>query len=224
MRIRQKTLKTPEGRSHHLRNNIYCVVAIDTTGDNPKEHEIHQICIWLLDAVYIPSKKHMPFVFSIKPEKPVDFKTTSTLVGKLRDAGANGTDSFLVMDKLEEWFESLNLPEGGKIVPITFNWPKVRDFLTNWLPPLTYRYVFHRRYYIDLVSFLIFHNEYQAFHGKATVLLDDPDNEENDEHQKYLMLRKFGIEVGQSDDVMVRCIAYAKTFARLALFKFDCPV
>jgi hypothetical protein len=119
----------------HLNSNSLVSIAIETTGDNPRLHDVCFICIVLLDNYIKPSTQIVPFYTAIQPFRPenIDPETASISPTKLNNAMIHGIAPSLAADRLEEWVKLLDMPEGKRIVPIVHGWERIHSFLREWL-------------------------------------------------------------------------------------------
>jgi DNA polymerase III alpha subunit (gram-positive type) len=110
-------------------------VDVETTGTVFGHHEIIQIAAVPLDHHMKPSKEHKFLYMNMAPKHPerqgvgakskhgLDaFKFAETYISQEKGA-----------DIFNEWFTSLNLPFGKRLVPLAHNWAFERGFLSHWL-------------------------------------------------------------------------------------------
>lgn len=137
----------------HLNDDMFCAVDVETTGLDPKIHDVVQVAIMPLGDDFRPHPKYFPFSTYLKPETPETADPAAMRINGLsvRWLMTNGIDVLRAADMLEEWFENLKLkPRAGghshQIVPIGQNYNFDRGFLLKWLGFTTYEYIFSRRY------------------------------------------------------------------------------
>lgn len=119
----------------HLNGNILAAVDIETTGLQPRHHDIIQVCVLLLDSEIKPLKGVIPFYCEMQPRRPENIEYKAMTVSKL--------DLFSIMQKamtadrtadlFDEWYDKLPLPVGKKLVPLAHNWIHDHAFLEDWL-------------------------------------------------------------------------------------------
>lgn len=189
----------------HLNNNALCSISIETTGENPRLHDIVEISIMLVDNFIRPSHACVPFYNQLCPFRPenIDFKTCTLSRTKLSDAVKNGLEPSLAADRLEEWWKSLELPPNKKIVPLCMNWPLMREYLHTWLGFENYRFLFSEEYR-DLMA--------------AAIHINDVRNQQSRQwiYPKPGVLSYIGnqhsVEIRNSDDIMQKTLAQIQIY------------
>lgn len=135
----------------HWNNSILCAIDLETTGLDPRKHDIVEVAIIPLNSEIMPIKQIMPFNVIIKPGRPenIDYDNL-TKIGMTRkrisDYMLNGHDSFYAAELLEKWFNKLQMPERKQIFPLAHNFPFEYSFLRDWLGPLNYESMFDGRF------------------------------------------------------------------------------
>jgi DNA polymerase III epsilon subunit-like protein len=164
-----RTSNSPLGNKgfEHLNGNIICAIDVETTGLDPKKHEIVEIAIVALDHKLERMKGVLPFHHYLKPiRRPENIDEDAMRVNKIDLAWLklNGSDPWLVQDLLDRWFQELNLAPGRKIMPLGMNWPFDRGFIQDWLGPASMDSIFNTLYR-DLEGFALFMNDRSDFHA-----------------------------------------------------------
>ncbi len=127
---------------NHLRGHIIAAIDTETTGVIPRYSEIIQIAVVPLDSNLEPVGT--PFKMNIRPERPDRADPTSLAIhGISLEELAEAPDAEKVAVLLEEWFETLDLPTHGRIIPLAHNWPFEYGFLNAWLGPKAKDDIFH---------------------------------------------------------------------------------
>jgi DNA polymerase III epsilon subunit-like protein len=118
--------------------NLLASIDVETTGTDPKYHEMIQIGIVILDNDLNPTEQR--FSCRIKPERPERADPAATSVHGL--SFDEGLDADKVADLLEEWVASLKMPVGRKLMPLAHNHLFEYGFLTAWLGRAAYNELF----------------------------------------------------------------------------------
>lgn len=144
----------------HLNGNLLCAIDLETTGFNPKIHDIWQIAILPLDSDIRPLKMEglSPFYIDIKPDRPQNADPEAISKDKLEKVLKDGLDSELAQMLLEKWFNKLQLAINKKICPLACNWPFDRSFLIEWLGLLNFEAFFHP-WYRDVLAASLYSND-----------------------------------------------------------------
>lgn len=164
----------------HLNSNILAVVDCETTGADPDQHEILEICILPLDKNLQPIlSNHINL--TLRPLNPqnIDFEALRcqpnqeqfyrehVIKSKERivDITLKGLDPYMAAELVVDWFEKLNLAPRKRIMPIAQNYCFDRGFLIKWLGPLSFDYIFHPCYR-DTLSTSLFMNDFAEYRGE----------------------------------------------------------
>jgi len=147
--------------------NLVCAVDTETTGLDPRKHDIIQIAILPLGPDLKPNKSYMPFNMHLKPGHPENIDPRAMKVNKidLNWIMQHGVDPFQAADLLEEWFAKLNLPMYKRILVLGQNYCFDRGFILEWLGPQTYEYIFHY-HYRDAMIAAMYINDRAASYGE----------------------------------------------------------
>lgn len=149
----------------HMNSNMVCAIAIETTGFKPYYHEICEIAVVPLDSFFKPNKKIMPFTMEISPIKQerIDNETMTVSRAKMLHYKAYGENSYEAGSKFLEWFDRIGFLRGKSIIPLCYDWPKIRPFIYDWLGPANADGCFNYRYR-DILSTANFLNDYCDWH------------------------------------------------------------
>jgi DNA polymerase III epsilon subunit-like protein len=133
----------------HWNGNQMCVIDCETTGLNPKWHDLIQICILPLDSNLKPRRDVLPFYIEMIPEYPERADPKAMQINQLDFAiiGQRGHHPDKARDMLEEWIEKLGLPQTQygrkkKIIPLGQNYSFDKGFIAEWLGSETYNEYF----------------------------------------------------------------------------------
>jgi len=134
----------------HWNGNQMCVIDTETTGLDPRYHEMIQICILALDSSLKPRRDVMPFYIELIPDHPQRADPEAMKVNRMDFAkiGQRGHDREKAKDMLEEWIQKLKLPstkygKPKKILPLGQNYAFDKGFMTAWLGVEMYDEFFH---------------------------------------------------------------------------------
>lgn len=132
-----------------LNGNILCSIDTETTGLDPKKHDIHEICIIPLNSRLEPMDSILPFSMNLRIERVENIDPEVFKLGGL-DLAKNQSsafDPYKAADMFEEWFNLLKLPFKKKICPLGQNWPFDARFIQEWLGgPENFNYYFDYHY------------------------------------------------------------------------------
>jgi hypothetical protein len=124
-------------------NNIICAIDINTTGLDPKLHDIGEVAIVPLDWTFKPINNIFPYNILIKPERLHNIDEGFPK-NKLNTYLEQGYDWGKAAELLENWvYKVLKLPEDKKIIPLASNWPFDRSFLIEWLGLTLFDMIFY---------------------------------------------------------------------------------
>jgi DNA polymerase III epsilon subunit-like protein len=150
----------------HLNGHLLCAVDIETTGLDPKKHDIIQVCVLPLDSQIRPivDGSIKPFYTCLQPKHPenIDPQAMYRHGIDISTIMNTGLDPWKAAEMFEEWFNGLGLAERKKIAPLGQCYVFDRGFLIEWLGHLTYEYCFD--YHIrDTASCALFMNDKSSF-------------------------------------------------------------
>ncbi len=201
----------------HLNGKMLCVIDTETTGLDPRFHEIWQICIMPLDNNLRPSKDRFPFYIMIKPEHPeyIDWSVNvfKKNKAKIMDAMNRGHDREAAVDLLEDWINKLGLPMnkyGNRclIEPLGQNFGFDRGFMEQWLTVSRYQEWFDY-HYRDLMHASLFLNDRANFHAEPV-----PFSKVN----LRWLCNQLGVlnkDSHDAHDALADCVATAECYRRL---------
>lgn len=192
-----------------LNNNMLCVVDTETTGLVSNYHDLVQVAILPLDSNLDPCPNINPFYMNMKPDFP-ERATPAALAknGLSLDELAMAPDKYEVADYLDEWFKSLQLPMGKRIIYLCQNSPFDVAFLKSWLGPGAFDQYFARRGRDTLFSANMI-NDRAALRGQpipfSNVSLEG-------------LAGFFGIPYDNAHDALADCIITGKVYRELLRF------
>lgn len=126
----------------HLNNDVLCALAILTTGPDPKQDSVVNICLAPLDWTLSTSKTILPFNAHMTMRRnSIDKDWVGRDKTKIIQSLKKGVDAYDVVDALEAWKEK-NIKAGKRIVPLCYDWPFIKPFLVDWMGPQTVEYLF----------------------------------------------------------------------------------
>lgn len=124
----------------HWNSHLMAVIDIETSGKDPANHDILQICILPLKPDLTPDTRLSPFYMNMAPhhlKSKIEPDAMRTNGLDWEDLVLTALDSWKVADLLEEWWQGLKLPFRKSIIPLAHNWPFEYKFLHEWLGPTT---------------------------------------------------------------------------------------
>lgn len=133
---------------NHLNGNLLCVIDVETTGFNPVDNGIIEICIVPLNQYIEPHEEFRLFHMRMKPEQGEDINEDALRINKtdLADLMMNAFQRETVSDLFLHWFQHLNLVAGKRLLPLACNWPFDRNMIEAWLGRESFDYIFDSRY------------------------------------------------------------------------------
>lgn len=190
-----------------LNGNLLCAIDVETTGLDPEQHEIWQLCVLPLNALLEPHKDFLPFYMEMKPERidNIDPKAINLGIADVGKLIFNAMPTDKVQDLFVEWFEKLKLAPGKKIVPVAHNFFFDRPMLVKWLGGALYNDIFH-------------------YHPRDTMVIAAFLNDRQDSASLPLpytrlalknVCSKHSIDIPMAHDAMQDCLATAKLYAAL---------
>lgn len=155
----------------HLNANVLCGIKTELTGSDPEMHEIIEIAIVPVNHMLEIHTDYPSFNMRMRPQitnPSDDFKECRLSRSQIADACLHAFDRNKVADLLLDWFASMNLPPKKRVIPLTWNYPRERQILINWLGYEVYREVFsedHR----DLMVAAHFLNDKQCVKAEPVI-------------------------------------------------------
>jgi DNA polymerase III epsilon subunit-like protein len=150
-----------------LNQAMLAVIDIMTTGSNPKQDSMVQICILPLNSEIKPHKGILPYYVDLIPKRPesIDWENLPRYITRdtIFKCMNRGVDPYIAADRFELWFEKIKLKHGKKLHILTHDWIDKQAFLKDWLCLSSYYDIFDYRYR-DLVSAALFANDLADFH------------------------------------------------------------
>lgn len=148
----------------HLNHHLLCATDCETTGVKPGWHEIIQISFIPLDE-RIEINKNLPmFDLLIKPEHPERIEPNTPGQDTIKRAIETGHDKWIAVELFEHWFDSLQLAEKKRIVPLAHNYYFDRSFYMEWMGYESYNHFIDSRCR-DLFVVANFLNDYAEFNA-----------------------------------------------------------
>lgn len=192
-----------------MNGHILTAVDVETTGVLAGYHEIIQIAAVPLNQHFEPHPKLRPFYINICPDHFDRIEKGAVQKHgidpeSLRECPSQDQS----VELFAEWFRSLNLPFGKRLVPLAHNWGFERGFLTYWLG-LDGIYDFWQSHPRDTMAMAATINDLYVWHGRK--------------HPFSLLsltalCKKFDIELDNAHDALADCLATAKLYAAFMRF------
>jgi DNA polymerase III epsilon subunit-like protein len=144
----------------HFNYNLVAVVDVETTGLDPKIHDVWQLCVLPLSSCFEPLKDVIPFEVLIRPRRLENYDRTNPYLDHkgIAKAMLEGFDAFKVIEMFETWFAKLQLQPKKKIIPLGQNYGFDKGFLNDLFGVAHYESFFdyHNR---DSMSAALFLND-----------------------------------------------------------------
>lgn len=153
----------------HLNSNVLCGLKLELTGPDPEMHELIEVAVIPLDHMLELHSEFPLFNMRVRPQttRPMDdFHKCRLTKAEIAEACLRAYDRYKVADILLDWFKSMNLPAGKKLIPLTYDFPREKNILMNWLDFELYNEIFsndHR----DLLAAAHFINDRACVRGES---------------------------------------------------------
>lgn len=196
----------------NLYGHVLTAVDVETTGIEPGYHEIVQVACVPLDAQLEPSKKHrhlyLPGIAPYYPERQSqDAKSKTRLNAKKLAEECISQER--AAELMEEWFISLNLPSGKRLIPLAHNWGFERTMMLQWLGSDCFHAIWDGRAR-DTQEAAAFINDMHWWQGHG-----NPFPEIN----LVQLCKRLGVHLDNAHNALADCLATAKVYkALLSLF------
>lgn len=191
----------------NFNDNLLCVLDVETTGREPDYHEIVQIAILPLDPVSLePHSFYKPFVRTLCPDHPARAESEAMAVHKIPwDVLYQSPSQDQTREDLVDWFESLELGQPKRLIPLCQNSPFDIGFTKYWMGIEMHAEVFYRRGR-DTMYLAAAINDARSFSGEPVPF-------------KYVGLKDladyFGIPLVGHHDALADCLVTAKIYREL---------
>lgn len=193
-----------------LNGHLLTVMDVETTGRVVGYHDIVQIALLPLEPISLePNPRYRPFYQNIQPRHPDRIEPEAMAVNGLKvEELMLCPTSEQVEDAFIDWFQSLELPVGKRLIPLCQNSPFDVGFVSQWLGVDLYNTFFSRRGR-DTMYLANAINDRYSFHGWALPF-----------HEVGLkpLCKKFGIDISNHHDAMADCVATARLYRELLRF------
>ena len=158
-------MPTLNQQSIHMNSNILCAVSIHTTGMKPNYHELCQICVMPLTSVFKPLESPMPFIADIIPRynERIDRDDMPISHERMIHIMKHGLEHYTSGEMFLEWHAKLPLNFRKKLIPLAYNWPDTKPFVSEWLGPINMSNCFADSYR-DILSTANYLNDYYDWH------------------------------------------------------------
>lgn len=192
----------------HLNGNKLCAVDCETSGLNPDEHELLQICVLPLDSDFKPDPKVTPFYMEMQPMYPKKIQKRALAVNglDLNHLMTNCVPGHRVADLFVDWFDGLGLAPNKGIVPLGQNYQFDMRFIRAWLGNLTYEMCFKDQGHRDTKCVINFIND-RAYQKGLPIPFPKTG--------LSAVATRLGINTDGAHDAMADCIMTAKVYKKL---------
>lgn len=189
------------------------VLDTETTGLDPYNFDLIQVCCMVLNADFRPDKNKQPFYMKIKPrhyQPTQEYKDSiqpAMAVNKLSldDIMQNGFDPSKASELFADWWQKMG---GIQFEPLCQNYPFDQGFMKSWLGPRTYS-DFFSRYYRDTYVASIFLNDKSEFEGTERPFRNG--------HSLGKIAKDLKVEHDRAHDALGDCVTTAEVYRRLCM-------
>lgn len=190
-----------------LGENVLAVYDVETTGTEPGYHEVIQIAVVPLEPISLqPNPRYAPFYSCICPKYIQRIMPDAMRAHKIPlDELQKYPDHETVGESLREWFLSMQLPVGKRIIPIAHNLVFDQPMVSALLGERMYEEIFSRngRCTLQAAEYI---NLRETYAGRAAPF--------NKMSLTYLC-KHFGITLDGAHDALADCLATAAVFREL---------
>ena len=191
----------------HLNDNILCAVDTETTGLDPRKHDLIQVAVIPLNDFYRPRSDIMPFTMKLKPRniKTAQAEAIRTSRADLTNLMLHGVDYYDAADLFDRWYnEILKVSPNKRIMPLAHNWPFDRDFLREWLTPEGFDLYFSGHYRDSMVA-AMYLNDRAEHHTEVYP---------NPKMKLTYLCTHHGINLDNAHDAIADAVAAAELYKR----------
>lgn len=192
-----------------MNGNILCAVDVETTGVLAGYNEIIQIACVPLNQHFEPHPEMRHFYLNMKPDYPDRMSEGAVAKHGITEESLEGCVSQdRGFELFDEWFYSLGLCFGKRLVPLAHNWGFERGFLTYWLgvDGMWDKWQSHPR---DTMLLAASVNDLFVWHGRKIPF---------PALNLVSMCKRFEIQLDNAHDALADCLATAKLYAALMRF------
>lgn len=151
----------------HTNDNVLCAIDIRVGGNRPSVSDLLEVTFLPLNHSYKLSPEMKMFQVKIRPSWKVDNKFAGLNATTLKDYTGSSFDSVSSFALFERWVvDTLELKPGKKIMPLVWDWSRVRPYLQNWMGDETFDYYMHESVR-DGMTVLNFLNDRWDFWGES---------------------------------------------------------
>lgn len=191
----------------HYNHALLTVIDVETTGFDCAYHDVVQVACLPLDPITLdPHPDHRPFYQNIRP------KYLARIEAEAMDVNGLDIDELNLCPSREEvaeallnWYRSMNLPVGKRLIPLTHNSPFDIPYMQQWLGHDLFYEIFSRRGRDTMYLAGGIQDAY-AYKG-----LELPFNELGLKD----LCKQFGINIDDHHDALADCIATAQLYREL---------
>lgn len=149
----------------HANSNVICAVDIRVGGLEPDRCDLLEIAILPINHSYKVHPEFRLFHTRIRPSWPVDLKVAKLSKDKLKEYQQSSFDSIGAFGIFEHWCRDvLQLKEHKKIMPLVWDWAKIKPYLMAWAGPTNFEDHFSE-VVRDLLPVMSFVNDRTDFFG-----------------------------------------------------------
>ena len=128
----------------HTNNNVICAIDIRVGGERPQNSDVLEVAFLPLNHSFKLSPEMKMFQVKIRPSWKVDSKVAGLNAVTIKDYTSSPFDGISSFALFERWVETtLELKPGKKIMPLVWDWARLKPYLQNWMGDETFDHYIH---------------------------------------------------------------------------------
>lgn len=122
----------------HVNSNVMCAIDIRRGGEDADNSDLLEVCFLPVGPSYKLSSEFKLCQIKMRPSWRVDTKVARVSKEHLDEFTKSPFDAVTGFSIFERWFATLDLREHKKIIPLVWDWARIRPFLVNWMGPINF--------------------------------------------------------------------------------------